>query len=99
MFADGKVRHCASCFATQTDLFEQWSKYMIATALIPNNENSTDDFAGALANQTNLAIKGIVGIEAMSRVWSALEQSATASNYSVSAIFCVATVSTAPGCR
>lgn len=29
---------------------------------------STDDFAGALANQTNLALKAILGIRAMSDV-------------------------------
>ena len=29
---------------------------------------STDDFAGWLANQTNLALKGVLGIQAMSRI-------------------------------
>lgn len=56
---------------------------MVDTALIPNNQNDTDDFAGALVNSTNLAIKGIIGIEAMSRVWSVLKDSSLASNYSV----------------
>jgi hypothetical protein len=36
--------------------------------LIPSNQLSTDDFAGWLANQTNLALKGIIGIRAMSEI-------------------------------
>lgn len=32
------------------------------------NKVSTDDFAGWLALQTNLALKGIVGINAMSKL-------------------------------
>jgi hypothetical protein len=43
---------------------------------------STDDFAGALANQTNLAIKGIVGIKAMSVIWGILGNTAQEQNYS-----------------
>ena len=47
-------------------LLSQWAEYLVADALIPANQASTDDFEGALANQTNLATKGIVGIQAMS---------------------------------
>jgi hypothetical protein len=36
--------------------------------LRPHNQLSTDDFAGWLALQTNLALKGIVGIKAMSEL-------------------------------
>ncbi|QRV86933.1 glutaminase GtaA [Ceratobasidium sp. AG-Ba] len=43
---------------------------------------STDDFAGHLANQTNLAIKGIIGIRAMFEIATVLGQSADASTYS-----------------
>jgi len=66
----------------QSSLLDQWTQYLIAEALIPANQISTDDFAGALANQTNLAIKGIVGIKAMSEVASLLGQTSVASNYS-----------------
>jgi predicted nucleic acid-binding protein len=44
---------------------------------------STDDFAGTLANQTNLAIKGTVGIMAMSKIAGILGLSGVQSNYSV----------------
>ena len=49
-------------------LWKQWTKYLIDEALIPANQLCTDDFAGPLPNQTNLALKGIVGIKAMSEV-------------------------------
>ncbi|RFU31804.1 hypothetical protein B7463_g4530, partial [Scytalidium lignicola] len=49
-------------------LLKQWTGYLVREALIPRNQLSTDDFAGWLANQTNLALKGIIGIRAMSEI-------------------------------
>lgn len=49
-------------------LWKQWTGYLVREALIPSNQLSTDDFAGWLANQTNLALKGIIGIRAMSEL-------------------------------
>lgn len=46
-------------------ILRQWNDYLVNDSLIPANQISTDDFAGSLANQTNLAVKGIIGIEAM----------------------------------
>ncbi|KAI1616235.1 hypothetical protein EDD36DRAFT_450508 [Exophiala viscosa] len=43
-------------------ILQQWSEYLIEYSLLPGQQLSTDDFAGQLANQTNLAIKGIVGL-------------------------------------
>jgi hypothetical protein len=45
---------------------------------------STDDFAGWLANQTNLALKGIIGIRAMSGIAEAVDNEADAEHYRVS---------------
>lgn len=45
-------------------ILKQWTGYLVDEALIPANQLSTDDFQGQLANQTNLALKGIIGIEA-----------------------------------
>lgn len=53
-------------------LLKQWTGYLVRETLIPANQLSTDDFAGWLANQTNLALKGIIGIRAMSDVSSIL---------------------------
>ncbi|PSS35457.1 hypothetical protein PHLCEN_2v1612 [Hermanssonia centrifuga] len=64
------------------NLLDQWTQFLISDSLIPANQISTDDFAGSLANQTNLAIKGIVGIKAMSVIASLAGQAAKSSNYS-----------------
>ncbi|KAK4995293.1 hypothetical protein LTR66_004855 [Elasticomyces elasticus] len=45
---------------------QQWASYLLNYSLIPGIQLSTDDFAGQLVNHTNLAIKGIVGLQAMS---------------------------------
>ncbi|KAF2718543.1 GTA glutaminase A [Polychaeton citri CBS 116435] len=49
-------------------ILKQWNEYLVQEALIPANQISTDDFAGSAVNQTNLAIKGIIGIEAMAQI-------------------------------
>ena len=46
----------------------QWTSFLIADSLVPYEQFSADDFAGRFANQTNLALKGIVGIGAMAQV-------------------------------
>ncbi|KAI1002759.1 Glutaminase A [Podosphaera aphanis] len=47
------------------NILKQWTGYLVQEALIPADQISTDDFAGSLANQTNLALKGIIGIQSM----------------------------------
>ncbi|KAJ6258363.1 hypothetical protein Dda_6403 [Drechslerella dactyloides] len=49
-------------------LWKQWTGYLIEFGLLPATQLSTDDFAGRLANQTNLALKGILGIKAMAEL-------------------------------
>ncbi|KAL1902968.1 hypothetical protein Sste5346_000880 [Sporothrix stenoceras] len=49
-------------------LLNQWAQFLVNDSLIPDYQLSTDDFAGALANQTNLALKGIIGVRAMSEI-------------------------------
>lgn len=76
-----------NAYDLQSDLLDQWTQFLIADSLIPANQLSTDDFAGTLANQTNLAIKGIVGIKAMSAIAGLLGDSAKQANYSVRYFF------------
>ncbi|KAF5390581.1 hypothetical protein D9757_002679 [Collybiopsis confluens] len=65
-----------------TSLLAQWTDFLVTDSLIPANQISTDDFAGSLANQTNLAIKGIIGIKAMSQIWGILGNTAQQTNLS-----------------
>lgn len=58
----------------------QWAGYLVDEALIPANQISTDDFAGSLANQTNLALKGIIALKAMGEIGN-LTGNATAASY------------------
>jgi hypothetical protein len=49
-------------------IFKQWADYLVANALDPDLQNQTDDFTGFIAHSVNLALKGIIGIGAMSRI-------------------------------
>ncbi|EIW80656.1 DUF1793-domain-containing protein [Coniophora puteana RWD-64-598 SS2] len=71
-----------SLISTYTKLLEQWTGYLVDEALIPADQISTDDFAGSLANQTNLAIKGTVGIAAMAAIEGLLGNTDAQQNYS-----------------
>ncbi|KAH7098950.1 DUF1793-domain-containing protein [Auriculariales sp. MPI-PUGE-AT-0066] len=63
-------------------LLDQWTQFLIEDSLIPAEQLSTDDFAGYhLANQTNLAIKGIIGIGAMGKIATILGDTAKGDNY------------------
>ncbi|KAJ8104989.1 hypothetical protein OPT61_g10452 [Boeremia exigua] len=62
-------------------ILKQWAEYLIEHSLYPAEQLSTDDFAGHLANQTNLALKGIIGIEAMSQLSSMIGETAKAQHY------------------
>ncbi|THH26635.1 hypothetical protein EUX98_g7549 [Antrodiella citrinella] len=57
-----------SLITTYFNLLGQWADYLVANALSPPDQLSSDAFAGSLVNQTNLAIKGIIGISGMSEI-------------------------------
>ncbi|KAI0532970.1 hypothetical protein GGR58DRAFT_488484 [Xylaria digitata] len=63
-------------------LWTKWTGYLVRESLIPSRQLSTDDFAGWLANQTNLALKGIVGIKAMSSIAEMVGEDSDAKYYS-----------------
>ncbi|KAI4694404.1 hypothetical protein J4E81_006621 [Alternaria sp. BMP 2799] len=62
-------------------ILKQWTEYLVEESLLPADQLSTDDFAGALVNQTNLALKGIIGLEAMSQMARIIGEAADADNY------------------
>ncbi|KIW01206.1 uncharacterized protein PV09_07254 [Verruconis gallopava] len=62
-------------------LWKQWTSYLVEFSLEPHNQLCTDDFAGWLPLQTNLALKGIIGIKAMSELASVVGEDADAKYY------------------
>jgi len=62
------VKQARKWLSKSYPLWKQWTGYLVEFSLEPHNQLSTDDFAGWLALQTNLALKGIVGIRAMSEL-------------------------------
>jgi hypothetical protein len=67
------------------NILKQWTSFLVDDSLIPANQLSTDDFAGQLQNQTNLALKGIIGIGAMGRIAELTGNTADAATYSKTA--------------
>ena len=63
------------------DILNQWTQYLVSDSLIPDAQISTDDFAGPLANQTNLALKGMIGIQAMAKIASLTGNASDSTNY------------------
>ncbi|PSR99008.1 hypothetical protein BD289DRAFT_479794 [Coniella lustricola] len=60
---------------------EQWAGYLVDEALIPANQISTDDFAGSLANQTNLALKGIIALKGVGEMGKLIGNTSAESYY------------------
>jgi hypothetical protein len=63
-------------------LFRQWAEYLVANALFPANQLTTDDFAGPIANASNLALKGILAIGEMGRIANFVGKTGDALHYS-----------------
>ncbi|CAN6652210.1 hypothetical protein TRVA0_025S01904 [Trichomonascus vanleenenianus] len=87
-YAYYKATNDAAWLKTNYALFKQWSEYLIEFSLIPASQLSTDDFAGTLSNQTDLAIKGIVALQALSKIAAVIDNASdskslgnTASDY------------------
>lgn len=62
-------------------MWKQWAGYLVKESLIPRTQLCTDDFAGRLANQTNLALKGIIAIRAMSVLSDIVDEHDDAETY------------------
>ncbi|KAI1198880.1 DUF1793-domain-containing protein [Nemania serpens] len=71
----------ADWLTSHYELLRQFTRYLIDFSLVPEAQLSTDDFAGALLNQTNLAIKGIVGLQAMSYIAHVANNGTDATDY------------------
>lgn len=62
-------------------LWKQWTGYLVEFSLHPENQLCTDDFAGWLPLMTNLALKGIIGIKAMSELADVMGEKEDAKYY------------------
>lgn len=63
------------------DFLQKWVGYLEKYGLKPENQLCTDDFAGHLANNVNLAIKALVGIESFSVICRALGKEQLGAEY------------------
>jgi Domain of unknown function (DUF5127)/Domain of unknown function (DUF4965)/Domain of unknown function (DUF1793)/Concanavalin A-like lectin/glucanases superfamily/Domain of unknown function (DUF4964) len=72
----------ASAYASaHYTILRRWAEYLVGNALDPGFQNQTDDFTGFIAHSVNLALKGIIGIGAMSIVAAAAGNTADQSHY------------------
>ncbi|MBS1831043.1 MAG: DUF4965 domain-containing protein [Acidobacteria bacterium] len=62
-------------------LLTKWADYLKDKGMDPDNQLSTDDFAGHLARNTNLSIKAIVALGAFGQLAAKLGQTAQAAEY------------------
>ena len=70
-----------SFFKNEKSLADRWVEYLVKYGLKPENQLCTDDFAGHLKNNINLAIKATVGIACYSKLILAIGDEKTAQKY------------------
>lgn len=66
-------------------LLSKWADYLLAKGFDPENQLSTDDFAGHLAHNTNLSIKAILALAAYAQMADRLGHYDTAAKFNSSA--------------
>ena len=66
-------------------LLTKWAEYLLAKGFDPDNQLSTDDFAGHLAHNTNLSIKAIEALAAYAQLAERLGDNKAATHYETAA--------------
>ena len=68
------------------EVLNGWADYLVSVGWDPENQLCTDDFAGHLAHNCNLAIKGILGIAAWAQILKELGDTEKADSYRKTAL-------------
>ncbi len=72
----------AQAYATlHYKIAKQWADYLVPNTLDPGCQNQTDDFTGSICHSVNLALKGIIGVGAMSILGAAAGNTADQASY------------------
>ena len=76
-----RARKDYSYFVKHLDTLTQWADYLVKVGYDPENQLCTDDFAGHLAHNCNLSVKGICALAAMAQLLEAIGEGEKAAFY------------------
>ncbi|WP_419804049.1 glutaminase domain-containing protein [Terriglobus sp.] len=80
-----RAEHDTTLAAQFWPQLSQWAEYLRTHGLDPENQLTTDDFAGHVAHNSNLSIKGIEGVAAYANLAKLLHHDAEAKRYGTEA--------------
>ncbi|KAM0751569.1 DUF1793-domain-containing protein [Meredithblackwellia eburnea MCA 4105] len=81
-YAHSKLTGSTNLIQTYYSTLLGWANELVQQTAYPVSQVSTDDFEGAEANYTNLAIKGVCGLQSMSKMAAMVGNPADAQNFS-----------------
>ncbi|KAI0251855.1 hypothetical protein BJV78DRAFT_1125603 [Lactifluus subvellereus] len=79
-YAQARASGDGSLISRYYPVLTSWANYLLKSTLFIHDQSSADNLS--VNNQTNLAIKGIIAIEAMSKMSAIVKQAADAKKYS-----------------
>ncbi|RPD75338.1 DUF1793-domain-containing protein [Lentinus tigrinus ALCF2SS1-7] len=79
MYAHARTSGDGSLLSRHYDTAKRWADYLVNTTLTPMNQLSADGLSNP--NMTNLAIKGIIGVQAMAEISRAMQRDSDTLHY------------------